>query len=136
MKRVSGLAVYGFSFLMFGGCIQSEVVVVQCVIHIKNLNEIPWMVKKSSERLHKLKETLFMAAAAKSRSSLHIEKCNFNELVLNKKLYLVVFSSINRPLIANYKSEHPTNTLRKSNVMLQLYFGKIHKLISANVDGT
>ena len=94
------------------------------------------MVKKSSERLHKLKGTLFMAAAAKSRSSLHIEKCNFNELVLNKKFYLVVFSSINRPLIANYKSEHPTNTLRKSNVMLQLYFGKIHKLISANVDGT
>ena len=95
------------------------------------------MVKKSSERLHNLKKTLFMAvAAAKSRSSLFIEKCNFSKLVLNKKFYLVVFSSINRPLIANYKFKHPTNTLRKSNVMLQLYFGKLHKLISANVDGT
>ena len=130
---MSGLAVYGFSFLKFGGCIQSDVVVVHCVIHIKNLHEIPWMVKKSSERLRKLKETLFMAAAAKS--SLHMEKCNFNKLVLNKKFYLVVFSSTNRLLIANYKSEHPTNTLRKSNVILQLYFGKLHKLLSANVDG-
>ena len=46
-----------------------------------------------------------MAVVAKSRSSLHKEKCDFNELVLNKILFLVVFSCINLPLTAKYKSE-------------------------------
>ena len=46
-----------------------------------------------------------MAVVAKSRNSLHKEKCDFNELVLNKILYLVVFSCINLPLTAKYKSE-------------------------------
>ena len=39
-----------------------------------------------------------MAVAVKSRSSLHIEKYDFNELVLNKLLYLVFFSCINGPV--------------------------------------
>ena len=46
-----------------------------------------------------------MALAAKSRSSLHIEKCDFNELVLNKIFYLVAFSCINPPLTATHTSE-------------------------------
>ena len=37
------------------------------------------MVKKSFERLHKLKETLFMAVATKSRSSLDKGKCDFQQ---------------------------------------------------------
>ena len=44
-----------------------------------------------------------MAVAAKS--SLHMEKCDFKELGLNKIIYLVVFSCINRPLTAKYTSE-------------------------------
>ena len=47
-----------------------------------------------------------MAAVAKLRSSLHKEKCDFNKLVLNKIFYLVVFSCINLPLTAKYKSEN------------------------------
>ena len=35
-----------------------------------------------------------MAVVAKSRSSLHKEKCDFNKLVLNKILYLVVFNTL------------------------------------------
>ena len=46
-----------------------------------------------------------MAVVAKSRSSLDIEKCDFNMLVLNKIFYLVVFSCINLPLNAKYTSE-------------------------------
>ena len=46
-----------------------------------------------------------MAAVAKSRGSLHKEKCDFNKLVFNKILYLVVFSCINLPLTARYTSE-------------------------------
>ena len=60
------------------------------------------MVKKSFERLHKIKEMQFVAVAAKSRSSLHIGKCDFKELVLNKIFYLVIFSYIYRPFIAKY----------------------------------
>ena len=30
----------------------------------------------------------------------------------------------------------PANTLRKSNVILWLFFGKLRNLLSANVDGT
>ena len=45
-----------------------------------------------------------MALAAKSRSSLHKEKCDFNKPVFNKILYLVVFSCINLPP-AKYISE-------------------------------
>ena len=48
-----------------------------------------------------------MAAVAKSRNSLHKEKCDFNKLVLNKIFYLVVFSCINLPLTAKYTSEKP-----------------------------
>ena len=46
-----------------------------------------------------------MALVAKSRSSLHKEKCDFNELILNKVLELVVSSCINLPLTAKYTSE-------------------------------
>ena len=31
---------------------------------------------------------------------------------------------------------NPANTLRKSNVILRLYFGNLRKLLSANVDVT
>ena len=31
---------------------------------------------------------------------------------------------------------NPANTLRKSNVILSLYFGNLRKLLSANVDVT
>ena len=48
------------------------------------------MVKKSFEGIHKLKETYFMAAVPKSRSSLNKEKCEFNKAVLSKILYLVI----------------------------------------------
>ena len=34
------------------------------------------------------------------------------------------------------KRANPANTLRKSNVILQLYFGNLCKLLSANVDVT
>ena len=43
-----------------------------------------------------------MAVVAKSRSSFHKEKYDFNKLVLNRILYLVIFSSINLPLTAKY----------------------------------
>ena len=46
-----------------------------------------------------------MAVDAKSRTSLHKVKCDFNELVLNKIFYLVVFTRINRPFTAKYTSE-------------------------------
>ena len=46
-----------------------------------------------------------MTVVAKSRSSLHKEKCDFNKLVLNKILYLMIFSCINLPLAAKYTSE-------------------------------
>ena len=54
----------------------------------------------------KLKEILFIAVAAKSISSFYILKCAFNKLVLNKILYLVVFSLRNRALTAKYTSEN------------------------------
>ena len=63
------------------------------------------MVKKSFERLQKHKETQFMAVVAKSRSSFHKEKFDFNKLVLNKILYLVIFSCINLPVTERYTSE-------------------------------
>ena len=44
-----------------------------------------------------------MAVVAKSKSSLHEEKSDFNKLVLNKILYLVVFSCINLPRNEKYK---------------------------------
>ena len=31
---------------------------------------------------------------------------------------------------------YPANILRKSNVILRLYFGNLRKLLSADVDGT
>ena len=46
-----------------------------------------------------------MAVGAKSRSRLHKKKYNFNKLVFNKILYLVVFSCIILPLTAKYTSE-------------------------------
>ena len=46
-----------------------------------------------------------MAVVAKSRSSMHIEKCDFNKLVLNKIFYLVVSNCINLRLAAKYISE-------------------------------
>ena len=46
-----------------------------------------------------------MAVVAKSRSTLHKEKYDLNKLVLNKILYLVVFSCINLPITAQYTSE-------------------------------
>ena len=36
----------------------------------------------------------------------------------------------------NIASSYPANTLRKSNVILGLYFGNLPKLLSAEVDGT
>ena len=30
----------------------------------------------------------------------------------------------------------PANTLRKSNIILQLFFGNLHKLLSANLAST
>ena len=46
-----------------------------------------------------------MGVAAKSRSSLHIKKYDFNKLVLNTIFYLVVFNCVNLPLTAKYTSE-------------------------------
>ena len=46
-----------------------------------------------------------MAVAKKSRTSLRIEKCDFNKLVLNKTFYFIVFSCTNLPLTAKYTSE-------------------------------
>ena len=46
-----------------------------------------------------------MTVVAKSRCSLHKEKCGFNKLVLNKILSLVVFGCINLPLTVKYTSE-------------------------------
>ena len=46
-----------------------------------------------------------MAVVAKSTSSLHKEKCDFNKLVLNKILYLVVLSCIKLALTPKYTSE-------------------------------
>ena len=44
--------------------------------------------------------------AAKSRSSLHIEKYDFNGLVLNTIFFLVIFRYINCPLTAKCTSEN------------------------------
>ena len=64
------------------------------------------MVKKPFERFQKLRKTQFtIAEAAKSRSSLSIEKCEFYELVLNKIFHLIVFICINRSLTAKYTPE-------------------------------
>ena len=46
-----------------------------------------------------------MAVVAKSRSSLHKEKCDFSEPTLDKRFYLVVFSFINFPLTVKYTFE-------------------------------
>ena len=46
-----------------------------------------------------------MEVVAKSRGSLHKEKSHFNKLVLNKILYLVVFSCVNLPFTEEYTSE-------------------------------
>ena len=46
-----------------------------------------------------------MAVVAKSITSLHKEKCDFNKPVWNKMLYLVVFSCIGLPLTAKCTSE-------------------------------
>ena len=46
-----------------------------------------------------------MGVVAKSRSSFHIEKYDFNNLVLNKIFYLVIFNCINLPVTAKYTSE-------------------------------
>ena len=46
-----------------------------------------------------------MAVVARSISSLHKEKYDFNKLVLNKILYLVVFSCVNLPVTVKYTSE-------------------------------
>ena len=46
-----------------------------------------------------------MVVVASSRISLYNEKFDFNKLVLNKKLYLVIFSCINLPITAKYTSE-------------------------------
>ena len=45
-----------------------------------------------------------MAVTVRSRSCLHIEKYNFNELVL-KIFYLIVFRCINCPVTPKYTSE-------------------------------
>ena len=52
-----------------------------------------------------------------------------------------VTSDVNnsRYFYALYKSVYgsfPANTLRKSNVILKLYFGNLRKLLSANADVT
>ena len=48
---------------------------------------VPWMVKEIFVILHKLKESSFMAVATKSSNNLPIEKCDFNQLLLNKIFY-------------------------------------------------
>ena len=45
-----------------------------------------------------------VAAKPKSRTSFHIEKCDFNELVLNKIFYFVVFNCRNRLATVKYTS--------------------------------
>ena len=67
---------------MFRGCIQSDGVVVHSVVRIKSL-QFPELWK----------------------SSLHLEKCDFNKLFSHNILYLVVFSCINLPLTAKSTSE-------------------------------
>ena len=49
-----------------------------------------------------------MAVVKKLRSSFHKEKCDFNKLVLNKILYLVIFSCIKFSLTAKHTSEKLT----------------------------
>ena len=46
-----------------------------------------------------------MAVAGKSRRNLHMKKCDFNKLVLNKIFHLVVFSYMNYPVTAKYTTE-------------------------------
>ena len=46
-----------------------------------------------------------MTVVAKSTTSLHKGKCDFNKLVLNKIHYLVVLNCINLPLTAKHTSE-------------------------------
>ena len=47
-----------------------------------------------------------MTVAAESRSSFHMKKCDFKELVFHKIFHLLVFSGINRPLNAKYLSKN------------------------------
>ena len=42
---------------------------------------------------------------AELRSILHIERCDFNELVLNRMFYLFVFRCKDLPLTVKYTSE-------------------------------
>ena len=90
---------------MFRGCIRSNAVVILSLTQIKNIQFCEGMVKRSFERLHKLKQLLFTAVEAKSGTNLRKENRNFNKLVFNKILYLVTFNCINLPLTAKYTSE-------------------------------
>ena len=68
---------------MFRGCIQSDLVVLHSVIHIKNLPSPEW-----------LKCLL--------KDSPNLKKCSLWQI---KTFYLVVFSYIDRSLTAKYTSE-------------------------------
>ena len=70
-----------------------------------------------------------MAVVAKSRSSLHKVKCDFNKAFLNKILYLVVFSCKNFPLTAKLHRKSlllnklfPNFKLEKHRIILVCYF--------------
>ena len=47
-----------------------------------------------------------MAVAGKSSSSLHLEECDFTELILSKIFYLALFSCMNCHLTTKYKAEN------------------------------
>ena len=47
-----------------------------------------------------------MVVVAKLRSNLDKDKCDFDNLILTKILYLALFSCINLPLTAKYTSEN------------------------------
>ena len=51
-----------------------------------------------------------MAVAGKPSSSLHLEECDFTELIWSKIFYLVLFSCMNCHLTTKYKAE---NLLKK-----------------------
>ena len=90
---------------MFREFIQSDVLIVHSLIHGCEYISRNCSFLSGEKVLHKLKETQSMAGVAKSRSSLHIEKSDFDMVVLNKIFYLVIFSCINLPLTAKYTSE-------------------------------
>ena len=64
-----------------------------------------------------------MAVAAKPKSSFHIDKCDFNKLVLNKNIYLVIFNEVRnfRVTKLNYETELP-NMASHSELQTRKFF--------------